>query len=419
MVRLSRSFPLLLVLSVISAAQTIPATKPDTATLLNQISKKYAKARYYHVEAVEELETTGELSHDWQKSVLTAIMAPGNRYRFEGHTEFGWPLKVSDGKTEINYNADFHEYTQQPVPDAGPIKLKGPIYEEQFGLENALALLKRLSTAVASVVSPVYLPDENIAANGKQIPCYVIRGRARYRGGSIDSVADITFWVDKENVVIRKQRVHEEGPLIVGHPQHFVADHTIFYPVMDMDITSIDNGVFSFQPPADARLVKEFSDPRRPKDTLAGTMAPAFKLQGTNGRSVTIQDFHGKPVLLDFWATWCAPCVAALDPLKKLHEETEAKGLVLLSIDEDDDAQTANDFFAKHGVSWSNFHDDGELWRSFPGSSGVPFYVLIDSSGQIVFARSGPKDSELRAALAKVGIELPAKDAVTDGKSKQ
>ena len=99
MVRLSRSFLLLLVLSVIGAAQTIPATKPDAATLLNQISKKYAKARYYHVEAVDELETTGQRSHDWQKSVLTAIMAPGNRYRFEGHTEFGWPLRVSDGKT--------------------------------------------------------------------------------------------------------------------------------------------------------------------------------------------------------------------------------------------------------------------------------------------------------------------------------
>jgi hypothetical protein len=91
----------------------------------------------------------------------------------------------------------------------------------------------------------------------------------------------------------------------------------------------------------------------------------------------------------------------------------------MLSIDEDDDAQTANDFFAKHGVSWSNFHDDGELWRSFPGGGGIPFYVLIDSSGQIVFAKSGPKDSELRAAIAKLGIELPAKDAVTDGKSKQ
>ena len=146
-----------------------------------------------------------------------------------------------------------------------------------------------------------------------------------------------------------------------------------------------------------------------------GKPAPAVKLQDANGKSVALQDFRGKPILLDFWATWCAPCVAAFEPLKKLHEETEQKGLVILSIDEDDDFEAANDFFIKHGVSWPNFRDDGKLWRSLPASSGIPFYVLIDSGGQIVFSQSGPKDSELRAAIAKLGVDLK----MSDEKSKQ
>lgn len=114
MVRLPYIFLLLTGFSLISFGQASPAiaAKPDAAELLQQISKKYATATYYHVEATQESISKSALSGGWDKSIFTAIVAPGNRYRFEGHTSFGWPLKVSDSKTEIHYNADFHEYTQ-------------------------------------------------------------------------------------------------------------------------------------------------------------------------------------------------------------------------------------------------------------------------------------------------------------------
>ncbi|HZS25812.1 MAG TPA: TlpA disulfide reductase family protein [Candidatus Angelobacter sp.] len=124
-------------------------------------------------------------------------------------------------------------------------------------------------------------------------------------------------------------------------------------------------------------------------------------------------------MLLDFWATWCGPCVAALDSFKKLHEQTAAKGLALLSIDEDEDAKTAADFWSRREMTWPDFHDDGEVWRSFPGSEGIPYYVLIDGDGQIVFSKTGAKDSALRAAIAKLGIDLPASQAASDTKAKQ
>ncbi|HZR29223.1 MAG TPA: hypothetical protein VFA71_10595, partial [Terriglobales bacterium] len=88
--RLPYIFLVLAGFSLISFGQASPVTaaKPDAAELLRQISKKYATATYYHVEATQESISKGALSGGWDKSLFTAIVAPGDRYRFEGHTSF-------------------------------------------------------------------------------------------------------------------------------------------------------------------------------------------------------------------------------------------------------------------------------------------------------------------------------------------
>jgi hypothetical protein len=92
--------------------------------------------------------------------------------------------------------------------------------------------------------------------------------------------------------------------------------------------------------------------------------------------------------------------------MAKIYQETTGKGLVLLSIDETDDAKTAADLWAEKGEPWPNFHDgDGEVQRAFaPG--GVPQLVLIDASGKIVYVEIGFNDAALRAAIAKLGPEF-------------
>src|SRR5262249_52960730 len=193
------------------------------------------------------------------------------------------------------------------------------------------------------------------------------------------------------------------------------------YPVMELGSTAgINDSAFQFQPPAGGHLVEAFSNPYEPRNIASGTPAPAIVLQTAAGKNVTLHDFHGKPVLLDFWATWCAPCVAALEPLNKLHKEAEAKGLVILGVNEDDDDDGGNAFLVKKGVSWPNFHDpDGEIWRSFHTAGGVPFYVLINGEGQVVFAKAGAKDTELRAEIAKLGIPLSSSTPAASGQVKQ
>jgi thiol-disulfide isomerase/thioredoxin len=109
-------------------------------------------------------------------------------------------------------------------------------------------------------------------------------------------------------------------------------------------------------------------------------------------------------VLIDFWATWCNPCVAALPQLAKIYQEGKDKGLIMLSVDRDEEAKTATDFLSKKGYIWPNFHDDGDI-EKLMGSSGIPRMVLIDAQGKIVYDRTGSNETELRTEIAKLGSE--------------
>ena len=91
--------------------------------------------------------------------------------------------------------------------------------------------------------------------------------------------------------------------------------------------------------------------------------------------------------------------------MARLFEEASQHGLVLLSIDEDGEAETAMQFMVKNKHNWPNFHDDGEIVRRFP-NQGIPHFVLIDSAGMVVFSESSFDEGKLRAAIAKLGPEF-------------
>jgi len=68
------------------------------------------------------------------------------------------------------------------------------------------------------------------------------------------------------------------------------------------------------------------------------------------------------PVLLDLWAPWCGPCIAALPRLTQIYQEAKGKGLILLTVDQDEEPNPADKFQAKKGYTWPNFHDgDGQI----------------------------------------------------------
>jgi len=293
---------------VTAIAQTeSPASNgPDAAALLREVSAKYKNAKYYNIEAVEEREFKGDLSHQWNKSFSNAAVLPGNRYRFEGRSDYGWSVKISNGRTEWISNPLAKMYTAKPAPDPGPSRFKGPMSIGQVALYEAQDLASRVGGAVGDLLNPIYLDDETLTLSGKEVPCFVISGAGRYHGGAGDITRQRTVWIDKSTHGLRKAHYHSEGALMMNDPyRRMVQDETTIYMVADIGSPSLPDSVFEFTPPAEARLVDEFPDFTKPNHRdLIGKSAPDVKFQSAKGEAVKLAGFRGKPVLLDFWAPY-------------------------------------------------------------------------------------------------------------------
>jgi thiol-disulfide isomerase/thioredoxin len=383
-----------------------PMPPSDGLELLTRVTKQYANAKSYYIESVEERTTTSEYSHGWQKTVLTAAESPENRFYYEGRSESGSTVRIGDGKTVWTYRLDEHRYTVKPQPlDESSRSKITPMNE--FALINAERLRKTLSNLATSLKSADRLPDATLVVNGHKVPCNVVHIQSSDEkrvpsGYSFDK----TIWVDKKNGTVLR---------IIEHAHTFMFSAGARIPIEEEITTNfastdlngpVRDSLFSFIPPSDAKLIQEFPDPAKNLGGpgMAGEQVPSLRLKSTDGKMVSLDSFRGKPVLIDFWATWCGPCIQALPNVAKIYQEAANKGLVLLSIDQDEEAKTATDFLAKKGYTWPDFHDDGDI-EKLMGSSGIPRVVLVDAQGKIVYDATAPSDDELRTQIAKLGPE--------------
>jgi peroxiredoxin/Tfp pilus assembly protein PilF len=145
------------------------------------------------------------------------------------------------------------------------------------------------------------------------------------------------------------------------------------------------------------------ADPRRGRESFA----PDFKVKTLTGEQVSLQQFAGKVLVMDFWATWCPPCRASVGELKDLTKKYPADKLVLISVSADKDDGAWRDFIEKKHMSWLQYRDsDHQLVDAF-GINGFPTYLVIDGEGIVRTRISGlnPQESvvhRLRATLEQM-----------------
>ena len=131
-------------------------------------------------------------------------------------------------------------------------------------------------------------------------------------------------------------------------------------------------------------------------------MVPAFSVTATDGQRISMDDLQGKVVLLDFWATWCAPCREALPHLQKVAKKFQGEPLVILSVSLDSDEQKWKDFIVKNEMTWPQYRDgsfSGPVARMF-AVNAIPHTFTIDADGVLQDEHIG--DASIEGKLKKL-----------------
>ena len=132
-------------------------------------------------------------------------------------------------------------------------------------------------------------------------------------------------------------------------------------------------------------------------------MAPDFTRSDLAGRQVHLADYRGKLVLLNFWATWCAPCRKEMPLFSEWQRDYRAQGLQIIGISMDDDIASVKQLLAQRPVRYPIVMGDARLGERFGGVLGLPLSFLIDAQGRIVARYQGEGDlADMEAKLKQL-----------------
>jgi peroxiredoxin len=153
--------------------------------------------------------------------------------------------------------------------------------------------------------------------------------------------------------------------------------------------------------------VLPWRDSARAEEASAG-QTPQFTLDDLDGKRVRFADLRGEgPVLIDFWATWCKPCLRELPHIERLFQAYRSQGLQVIAIAEDETRSLpkVKSYIKTHGFTFPVLLDPNQrVLRDFRGTN-CPYLVVISPTGEVVYLHSGYRDGdekELAEVIARV-----------------
>jgi len=125
-----------------------------------------------------------------------------------------------------------------------------------------------------------------------------------------------------------------------------------------------------------------------------------INLKDMNGKNISLSDFKGKIVFLNFWTTWCPTCRIEMPSMEKLHQKLKNKDFAMVTINLQESASQVKAFFEEFKLTFTALLDStGEVGASF-GIRSIPTTYILDKTGRIIGLVNGPREWDSRASIA-------------------
>jgi thiol-disulfide isomerase/thioredoxin len=305
-------------------------------------------------------------------------------------------LMVSDGESTWTYRPSTKFYTKITAA-------QGP-----DGVAANLAVLDVMGFFEDAKTAKT-VRSERISVDGQSFDCWVVTSNVKIPAGAGmgGTISDglMTSWIDKKLLLAVQEIIaysYKVAPAAGAAPVEYQAKLTQIVRSLKVD-QPIPAATFAFIPPADA---KEQLTQTAGRIDLTGQAAPTFKGVSLDGKAYSLDSLKGKTVLLDFWASWCGPCIRSMPTTERLYADYRAQGLVVLGVDVDENRDTVEKFLKTQPLGYPVLMGSESGIPAAYGVTVFPTFVLIGPDGKIAAHQFGFNEAALVGIVSKAGLSV-------------
>lgn len=375
--------PAVVTQSPAEAAPAGPKVSADAKPLLEKLSAAYANAK--------SMEMAGTIQADFDVSGQKMNQSGKFEAIYHSPIEFRHQLQDdvllgSDGAKVYIYSEKAKMYRTWELPKGASRLSEMPMVVPSILQQQNPALLLALAPDAARELTE-HTTEVSLAADveidGAKCPALHI----------VEDNGDTTVVLDPQTSLVRRVVVDmKKGLQQRGQGQVNNAILTFEYTKTDPQAQTKPEQ-FAWAPPQDAKDAATMQNQQveEPSQALVGKPAPDFKLSSLDGKEVALSGLKGKVVVLDFWATWCGPCVRSLPHIDALYQEKSPAGLEVFAVNLQEDKEKVSEFLKAHNLKLPVLLDsNGAVGQQYMASA-IPQTVVIGKDGIVakVFVGAG------------------------------
>ena len=382
-----------------AGAESTPVIDAKVRQVLDSMSAFYKGLNTANCDYAIEVTREAGGKKDSAKLDFTVAAERPNKISFVQGESTGGIDVVSDGKVLAVYIPQLKKYVIEAAPDSIAAALEwgalttltefNSIIGELMGLDPAGAILDGVSEAN-------YVGEEDFA------------GHTFHRIRLVQEEMDVDIWIATGDKPYMTRLVPDVSKALGD------ADAKVTLNVSLAGWTgnaAIPNERFAFKAPDGAEKAESFEalfgqSEKYPSDALIGSRAPTFNLKGLDGKPIDLGTYLGKNiVVLDFWATWCGPCVMSLPILSEITGSYKDKGVVFIAVNQGEGPGEINEFLKAQKLTLNVALDTDMSVAQQYFVDGIPQSVLIGKSGTVEAVHVGASPilrQQLRSQLSSL-----------------